>query len=149
MENAKKINDEITVSGQVTLEQLQQAANEGFKSVLNLRSPDEEGFWMEEQEAVESLGLDYTNSPVQVATLTEELATTILKQIDTLPKPALIHCGVGIRAGAMALMNLATRQGMTTQKVFELAGQIGFDCTANPQMKVFFQNYVEQHSSIS
>ena len=34
MENVKKINDELTVAGQVTPEQLQQAAQEGFKSVL-------------------------------------------------------------------------------------------------------------------
>jgi protein tyrosine phosphatase (PTP) superfamily phosphohydrolase (DUF442 family) len=37
MENVKRINDELTVSGQVTLEQLQQAVQEGFKSV-NLSS---------------------------------------------------------------------------------------------------------------
>lgn len=49
MENVKKITEEVTVSGQVTLEQLQQAAEEGFKSVLNLRSPGEEGFWAEEE----------------------------------------------------------------------------------------------------
>lgn len=53
MENAKKVNDQITVAGQVTLEQLQQAAAEGFESVLNLRSPDEEGFWQDEQQATE------------------------------------------------------------------------------------------------
>ena len=88
MENAKKVNDQITVAGQVTLEQLQQAAAEGFESVLNLRSPDEEGFWQDEQQATELLGLDYVNIPVQVATLKEELTTTVLKQIDTLPKPA-------------------------------------------------------------
>jgi uncharacterized protein (TIGR01244 family) len=148
MENAKKVNDQITVAGQVTLEQLQQAAAEGFKSVLNLRSPDEEGFWQEEQQVAESLGLDYINVPVQVATLNEELTTAILNQIDTLPKPALIHCGVSMRAGAMALMNVATRQGMTAQQAFELAGQIGFDCTAYPQMKEFFQHYVDQHSKV-
>ena len=149
MENAKKVNDQITVAGQVTLEQLQQAAAEGFESVLNLRSPDEEGFWQDEQQATELLGLDYVNIPVQVATLNEELTTTVLKQIDTLPKPALIHCGGAMRAGAIALMNVATRQGMTAQQAFELAGQIGVDCTAYPQMKEFFQHYADQYSKVS
>lgn len=149
MENAKRVNEQISVAGQVTLEQLQQAAKEGFKSVLNLRSPDEDGFWQEERQAAESLGLAYINMPVQVATLNEALTTNVLKQIDTLPKPALIHCGVSMRAGAMALMNVATRQGMTAQQAFELAGQIGFDCTAYPQMKAFFQHYVDQHSNVA
>ncbi|WP_232432233.1 hypothetical protein [Chamaesiphon minutus] len=38
MENTKPIDDELSVAmGQPTIEQLQQAATEGFKSVLNLR----------------------------------------------------------------------------------------------------------------
>jgi hypothetical protein len=51
-----------------------------------------------------------------------------------------------MRAGAMALMNVATRQGMTPEQAFEKAGQIGFDCNAYPQMKEFFKNYVAKHS---
>lgn len=54
-----------------------------------------------------------------------------------------------MRAGAMALMNVATRQGMTAQQAFELAGQIGVDCTAYPQMKEFFQHYADQYSKVS
>ncbi|MFB2773032.1 beta-lactamase hydrolase domain-containing protein [Pelatocladus sp. BLCC-F211] len=149
MENVKKINDELVVAGQVTSEQLQQAATEGFKSVLNLRSPDEQGFLHDEQQQAESLGLEYMNIPVKVAELSEELTTEILKKIDNLPKPALIHCGVGMRAGAMALMNVATRQGMTSEQAFDKAGQIGFDCSAYPQMKEFFKNYVEKYSQKS
>ena len=50
MEDVKKLNDDLTiVIGQVTSEQIEQAAQEGFKSILNLRSPNEEGFLTEEQ----------------------------------------------------------------------------------------------------
>ncbi|MGL5874831.1 MAG: hypothetical protein ACRC2R_21110 [Xenococcaceae cyanobacterium] len=38
MKHVKKINNELTVSIQITPEQLQQAARFGFKSILNLRS---------------------------------------------------------------------------------------------------------------
>ena len=65
MENVKKISDELTVSGQLTPEQLQQAAQSGFKSVLNLRSTDEQGFLTSEQQLVESAGLQYKNIPVK------------------------------------------------------------------------------------
>lgn len=146
MENVKKINNELTVAGQVTPEQLRQAAQEGFKSVLNLRSPDEEGFLADERQQAESMGLHYVNIPVKVSALSEELTTEILQQIDKLPKPALVHCGQAMRAGAMALMNVATRQGMTPEQAFEMAGEIGFDCSAYPQMKEFFQQYVSKYS---
>jgi uncharacterized protein (TIGR01244 family) len=147
MENIKKVNHEFAVAGQITPEQLEQAVSEGFKSVLNLRSPSEEGFLKDEQQQAEALGLHYVNIPVKVSELSEELTSEILEQIDELPKPALIHCGTAMRAGAMTLMNVATRQGMTSGQAFEKAGQIGFDCSAYPQMKEFFQNYVDKHSA--
>ncbi len=39
MKTISKINDELAIARQVTPEQLQQIAQSGFKSVLNLRSP--------------------------------------------------------------------------------------------------------------
>lgn len=144
---AKKINNELTIAGQVTPEQLQQAKQEGFKSVLNLRSPTEQTYWSDEQQYVESLGLHYANIPVmKVEELTAEVTDEVLKTIDELPKPVLVHCAAAMRAGVMSLMHQATRQGMTAEQAFELAGQIGFDCSAYPQVKEFFKHYVEQHS---
>lgn len=148
MENAKKINDELTVAtGQVTSAQLQQAANEGFRSVMNLRSLDEEGFLSDEQQQAEALGLKYVNIPVKTETISNELTDQVLQQINELPKPALIHCKSGMRSGAMALMNVATRQGMTADEALEKGKQLGFDCDAYPQMKEFFKQYVWEHSS--
>lgn len=141
----KKINEQLTVAGQVTPEQLQQAAAEGYKSVLNLRSPDEQGFVQDEQQQVEAAGLQYVNIPVKPNEMTDELTTQVLEQIDNLLKPALIHCASSMRAGAMAFMNVATRQGMTPEEVFEKAGEVGFDCNANPQIKQFLENYVSTH----
>lgn len=85
MEDVKKINDELTiVTGQVTLEQLQKAAQEGFKSVMNLRSPDEEGFLTEEQQQADAVGLHYVNSPVLVSKIDDELTDQVLQQAGTL-----------------------------------------------------------------
>jgi uncharacterized protein (TIGR01244 family) len=147
VENVKKINEQLTVAGQLTPEQLQQAAEEGYKSVLNLRSPDEGGFLSDEGQLAEALGLQYVNIPVKPSEMNDELTGKVLQQIDQLPKPALIHCASGMRAGVMAFMNVATREGMTPQRVFDLAHQVGFNCDANPQMKQFFEQYVAAHSN--
>ncbi len=142
----KKIDADLSVAGQVAPEQLQQAAAEGYKSVLNLRSPDEQGFLPDERQIAEAAGLEYVNIPVKPSEMTDELTDRVLAQIDALPKPALIHCASAMRAGAMAFMNLATRQGMTPEQVFEKAGEAGFDCNANPQIKQFLEQYISTHS---
>lgn len=125
METVRKINDELAIAGQVTLEQLQQIAQEGFKSVLNLRSLDEDGFLTDEQQQVENLGLYYVNIPIQVEAINYEIAAQVLKQIDELSKPALVHCNCAIRSAAMVLMHIATRQGVSLKQAFMQAEELG------------------------
>lgn len=125
MEIVRKINDELAIAGQVTPEQLQQLAQEGFRSVLNLRSPDEKGFLNSEQQQAEALGLDYINIPVKIGAVDDEIAALVLQQIDTLSKPALIHSNGAMRAAAMVLMHIATRQGVTLKQAFKQAEQLG------------------------
>lgn len=150
MENVKRINDQLAVTmGQVTLEQLQQAAQEGFKSVLNLQAPNEEGFLSDEQQTTEAAGLKYVNVPVKPDSMSDALADQVLQQIDALPKPALIHCKSGMHAGAMTLMYVATQQGMTAEQALQMGKQHGFDCDAQPQMKQFFEHYVAEHTKAS
>ncbi|WP_373529464.1 beta-lactamase hydrolase domain-containing protein [Nostoc sp.] len=150
MENVKRINDQLAVAmSQVTPEQLQQAVQEGFKSVLNLRSPEEEGFLSDEQQQAEIAGLKYINVPVKPDGMSNELADQVLQEIDQLPKPALIHCKSGIRSGAMTLMYVAIQQGMTANEAMQKGKQMGFDCDSSPQMKQFFERYVSEHAKAS
>ncbi|MEH2435161.1 MAG: sulfur transferase domain-containing protein [Nostoc sp.] len=57
MNIVRKINDELAIAGQITLDQLKQIADEGYKFVLNLRLSDETGLLANEQEKTEVLGL--------------------------------------------------------------------------------------------
>ena len=141
-----KVNKQITVAGQITPEQLDEAARQGFKSVLNLRAADEEGFMADERQRAEAAGLRYENIPVKKEEISDELTTSVLKEIDELPKPVLVHCASGMRAGAMAFMHMATREGMSAEKAMSRAQESGFDCNSEPQLKQFFQHYVETHS---
>lgn len=150
MENVKQINDNLAVAtNQVTREQLHQAAVEGFKSVMNLRDPHEEGFMCDEKQQAEAAGLDYVNVPVKPNEMTEELADRVLAEMNKLPKPALIHCKSGMRSGAMALMNVAISQGISPEEAMQKGREMGFDCDSSPQMKEFFKHYVSEHSKDS
>lgn len=145
----KKINDNITVMGQVTKDELKQAANEGFKSILNLRASGEEGFMPDEEKQAEAAGLTYVNIPVKKEEISDELTSQVLKEIDGLPKPVLVHCASGMRAGAMACMHMATREGMTADEGMTKAQAIGFDCNSELQLKQFFEHYVDSHTRAS
>ncbi|MGA7936976.1 MAG: sulfur transferase domain-containing protein, partial [Kovacikia sp.] len=91
MEIVRKINDELAIAGPVTVNQLQQLAEEGFQSVLNLRSIDKY-LRYDEQRQVESWGLHYVNLPIDTQTMSPEIADSVLKRIGELPKPTLVYC---------------------------------------------------------
>lgn len=146
MEKVKKINQNLAVATeQLTAQQLQQAVTEGYKSILNLRSPEEEGFLEDEGERATAAGLDYTNIPVKPDNISEYLADRVLKQIDSLPKPLLAHCKSGLRSGAFSLMYLATTEGMSAEEAMEKGKAMGFDCDKFPQIKEFFKQYIAEH----
>ncbi|MCP6762109.1 MAG: sulfur transferase domain-containing protein [Fischerella sp. CENA71] len=153
-----QINENLATTGQVIAKQLEQAIQEGFKSVLNLRSPDELGFVKDEQQVAETLGLYYANVPLKLETLNEELITAILKIIELLPKPALVHCAAGMRSTGIALLSIAVEQGLTLEQTLEFARNLGFGFAehvsenfsehigVSPRLKQLFVDYINKHT---
>jgi uncharacterized protein (TIGR01244 family) len=150
MENIKYHNQDLAVLiGQPSVAELQQAAKAGFKSVLNLRAPQEEDFCSDEQQSAEVAGLNYVNIPLRPDLLSDELIDQILTQIDQLPKPILTHCKTGLRAVTAGLMYIATREGMTAEAAFAKGEELGFNYDDKPRMKQFLPNYIATHSKSS
>ncbi|QIR40969.1 phosphatase [Tolypothrix sp. PCC 7910] len=152
MINAIRINDHLTTTGQVVPHQLKQAKQEGFKSVLNLRSPDELGFLKDEQKVVEELGLHYVNVPLKLENLNEELITKILTTLDQLPKPTVIHCAAAMRSTGIALLSVAIQEGLTPEQTLMKAKSLGFGffehAGVSPQLKQLFVNYLNKHTKV-
>ncbi|WP_421656377.1 hypothetical protein [Leptothermofonsia sp. ETS-13] len=123
MEIVRKINDELAIAGPVTFRELQQIAEEGYKSVLNLRSPNH--FSNDEQQRIERLGLCYVNLPTDAEVMTPETAVRVLSQINQLPKPMLVCCNNATLAAAMVLMHIAISQGQPLQQAFQRAEELG------------------------
>jgi len=147
MDAVQVINDDIAVANcQLSPEQIQQAAQAGFKSVLNLRSPQEKGALSDEQTRVEAAGLTYSNIPVNPSNMGDDVADQVMQTLDSLPKPVLTHCKSGIRSGMMALLYGATRSGMSADAALAKGKESGFDCDSHPQMKQFFVDYISRHS---
>lgn len=123
MEIIRKINNELAIAGPVTLNELRQIAEEEYKSVLNLRSP--EHLSNDEQQQVERLGLCYVNLPFDAEVINPEIAVRVLNQINQLPKPTLVCCNNATLAAAMVLMHIAISQGQPLQQAFQRAEELG------------------------
>ncbi len=142
-DNFKKVSDDFTVGGQVTPEELKQASEAGFKSVLNLRSSTEQGVLNDEQQYAVNSGLDYANIPLQPTSVDEELVNQALAEIEQLPKPILIHCGAGLRAGAIALIATSVKEDLTLEQLITKAEEIGLSLE-QPHLKQFIEKNYKQ-----
>ncbi|MDZ8134217.1 MAG: sulfur transferase domain-containing protein [Nostoc sp. DedQUE04] len=136
MSNTKKVSDDLSAAPQLTSEELKQAAQEGFKSVLNLRSPDEAGFLSDEQQQAEAAGLQYANVPLKPSEANQEQTELAIQEIENLPKPILIHCAAGARAGGIALIANAISEGLTYEEISQKAQELGLNLE-QPHLKQF------------
>lgn len=125
MNVVRKINDELAIAGQITPEQLKQIADDGYKSVLNLRFTDENGWWDLEQVKTEFLGLHYLNLPIKIEGINHQVALQLFQIISELPKPLLIHCDNSMRSAAIVLLSIANKQGMTFENALQKVIKLG------------------------
>ncbi len=136
MTDFKKVNDDLSIAGQISAEELRKLAIEGFKSVLNLRDPDENGFFHDEKQEAQIVGLEYTNIPLNSQAPNQELTAEAILEIDHLPKPILIHCAGGARAGGIALIAEAIQSGFTYEQIAQKANELGINLE-QPHLKQF------------
>ncbi|WP_445628525.1 beta-lactamase hydrolase domain-containing protein [Nostoc sp. DSM 114167] len=136
MSNTKKVSHDLSAAPQLTSEELKQAAQEGFKSVLNLRYPDEAGFLSDEQQQAEAAGLQYANVPLKPSEANQEQTELAIQEIENLPKPILIHCAAGARASGIALIANAISEGLTYEEISQKAQELGLNLE-QPHLKQF------------
>lgn len=147
MDDAMKINDQVTVGPQPTQEEIYEFGREGFKTVINFRAeqePDQPISPAAEGDTVTAAEMTYLHFPVSMKNLNEKDVDQFRQQLDTLPKPIFAHCRSGKRAGAMVMMDLAVEQGMTGEQTLQKAEEMGFECD-QPKLKKLVKNYVDQH----
>ncbi|MBD2347006.1 beta-lactamase hydrolase domain-containing protein [Anabaena subtropica] len=125
MNTVRKINDQLAIAGQIIPDQFSKISEDGYKSVLNLRSPDEKEQLDNEKDKLEFLGLHYINLPVKLEEINHKGTLQVLQTIDKLPKPTLIHCDNSIRSSVIAFLYIATKQGISFEKALELIKNLG------------------------
>ena len=143
-----KISDRFTVSRtQPTKEDLQEIKQQGFQSVVNLRTAGEDDLPLspqEEGEIVRGLKMEYLHLPVSRENLDSERVDRFRQETAKLPKPILVHCHTGRRLGAFVMMDVAVRKGMSGEETVKKARDMGFKCDV-PRLEEFVENYVDSH----
>ena len=94
--------DGIKSAGQPDQAALQVFAEAGFTTVIDMRGPSENRGLDDEQEAVETLGMQYIAFPI---TGRDQISFDKAKKLDELLEgvdgPVLLHCGSANRVGAL------------------------------------------------
>lgn len=125
MARVRKITDDLAIAGQLTLEEFQQLGEEGYRSVVNLRSPDEIGFMAIEQLILEQLGIRYLSYPITLGDIHPDFTRILIQQITELPHPILLHCDNGTRSAILALLYIAMKQGMKAEQAYQKVTELG------------------------
>lgn len=101
--NIRKVDDQFSVTGQITPEQVQAVSDAGYKSIVCARPDDEESGqpnFDAVARAAETLGLQIVHIPVSGG-LGEGQIIRFHDAWEKMPKPMLGYCRSGARAGSL------------------------------------------------
>lgn len=115
----------VVTAGQPTREELESLARAGYKTVLDLRAPDEpRGF--DEEAAVREAKMEYVNIPVTPATLSSADFDRFRELMrDPARRPIVVHCGSANRVGALLIPYLILDEGKEPEDAFRMAVDVG------------------------
>lgn len=146
--NDRKITSEITIGGQPTADDIRELAAAGYRTVVNLRTPDEAGILPDEKVEVEHANLNYSAIPVApdiLDDITVQRFSQAVSSIDS--QPAYVHCKGGGRAGVMTLLHLAIEHGWSLEQTLKEGERLGgIGPSATSPYRAFFEEYIRRHS---
>ena len=126
-------------AGQPTGEQVQLLAEEGYKTIVDLRAPEEpRGF--DEPEAARQNGLAYVNVPVTPA-FDQTAIDRFLETMKKVEHPVIIHCATANRVGALWYAWLVLDQGLPPAAALAKARAAGLQ---NPELTAKIEKLVAE-----
>lgn len=147
MENIVEIADGIFIARfEPDRREFSEIAEEGFRSLVSLQTEEEDQRVSPDKERrlAEEAGLAFYHQPVSKSGLSDEVVDRFRAEFEKLPKPVLLHCSSGKRAGAMAMMHLTAGAGMSGDDAISHAEKMGFECDT-PELEEFVRSYVDRH----
>jgi len=124
----RKIDENISVAGQITASDVAAIAEAGFRSILCNR-PDGEGILQPAYEGVEEAakkaGLEFIYQPVSSKGIQEGDVSDFQKSCDALTKPVLAYCRTGTRC--TVLWSLGQSGQRDPSEIMSMTAAAGYD----------------------
>jgi uncharacterized protein (TIGR01244 family) len=125
----RKLDDSISVAGQIAPEDIAEAARQGFTFVINNRPDDEapgQPAGAEMEAAAKAAGLGYAAIPITHAGFTEQQVVAMGEALGAAPGPVLAFCRSGTRSTLVWALARA-RAGDTPDALAAKAAAAGYD----------------------
>ena len=130
MDRAKTDNDLSILKSPPDAHDMQNLAEAGFKTVVNLRQAGEQGEKLSPQaeaEEAREAGLEYLHYPVSPPDLSAAKAKDLAVRLEQLPGPVAIHCASGRRASLMGLASWAHQNNCDTSAAADRGRESGLN----------------------
>ncbi len=129
----RKLDDAVSVAGQISVDDIAEAARQGFVAIVNNRPDGEEaGQLTARQEAVLAwrAGLVYRHVPAaKHEVLDDHVLAPLGDALAAVPGPVLLHCRSGLRSTIMWAA-LSVESGAPVDEVLAVAKAAGQDLDA-------------------
>jgi len=123
----KKINDRVSVSPQISVEDVEAIKQAGFKTIINNRpdgeAPDQPAS-AEIKAAAEAAGLNFVEIPMGREGVSPEMITQTQAAFDG-NEPVLAYCRSGTRSTTLWALSQAGKQD--AQEIIDAAAGAGYD----------------------
>ena len=120
--NFRAVDEMLITGGQPTVRQLQNVAEAGFQTVINLALHDQPRYSLpDEPGTVAGLGMTYVHIPVLFESPTEANLLAFFDAMDAhRGKKVLVHCAANMRVTAFLGLYWAIRLGWPEERAFQL-----------------------------
>ena len=142
--NFTQVDAVVACGGATETKALDGLKKDGFKTVINLRQPSEQGANVPENTTyAKEIGLNYINIPFNAQAPDSKAVDTFLGLIaNKANQPVYVHCGSASRVGSMWMIKRVLQDGWALDKATEEAKLIGL---RSPALEQFAVEYINSH----
>jgi sulfide:quinone oxidoreductase len=137
MAEPTKINDFLSVAGQISLADIGAFAKEGYVTIINNRPDNEEPGQLDHAAAeaeAKKQGLDYRYQPIVSSAISQRDVTEFQNHLLRDGKPILAHCRSGTRCYLLYGLTRVLFEGESPLKLVAEAAAKGYDIRALPML---------------